>query len=57
MQKRIPSKQIKSIMSQKQWTYVPGPRMGTNNFMYGVELSSFPSSKKTKIVTQGGKKK
>jgi len=31
----------------KNFTYVSGPRMGTNNYMYGVELKKSLKPKKS----------
>jgi hypothetical protein len=53
--KKLSKNKVDSIINKKDWTYVPGPRMGTNNFMYGVELGTLKTSKKVKIVTQGKK--
>lgn len=52
---KLSKSKVNSIINKKNWTYVPGPRMGTNNFMYGVELGSLKASKKVKIITQGKK--
>lgn len=53
---KISKNKINSIINKKTWTYIPGPRMGTNNFMYGVEITGFKKSNKTKIITQGSRK-
>ncbi len=46
--KLISSDRVKSVMAQKTWTYVPGPRMGTNNYMYGIELKDLKKSNSKK---------
>lgn len=43
-------------MAIQKFVYVSGPRMGTNNYMNGVELSK-ASKKKTKGKKNGSKKR
>jgi hypothetical protein len=45
-------------MAIKRFTYVSGPRMGTNNYMYGLELKSAPKPRKSpKVNSKKGKRK
>jgi hypothetical protein len=46
-------------MSSKKNTYVPGPRMGTNNFLKGLEIKGSKSngSKKRSKTRKGGSKR
>jgi hypothetical protein len=46
--KLISPKQVQSVMAQKSWSYVPGPRMGTNNYMYGIELKDLKKTSNKK---------
>jgi hypothetical protein len=34
-------------MAMKQNIYISGPRMGTNNWMYGIELKNAPKPYKS----------
>lgn len=47
-------------MAIKRSNYISGPRMGQNNFMYGIELKNAPKPVKAPRVNnskQRGKKK
>jgi hypothetical protein len=39
----------------KNKIYISGPRMGTNNFMYGVELKDINKKKPSKSKKKKGK--
>jgi hypothetical protein len=45
-------------MAMKKSIYIAGPRMGQNNFLYGIELKSAPKPRKsTKVNTNKSRKK
>lgn len=44
-------------MAMKQQIYISGPRMGTNNWMYGIELKNAPKSVKSPRVNSNKKTK
>lgn len=44
-------------MAFKKFVYFNGPRMGTNNFMYGVELKDIKGKKSSKTTKTNKRKK
>ena len=45
-------------MAMKKSIYIAGPRMGQNNFLYGIELKSAPKPRKSpKVNTNKSRKK
>lgn len=44
-------------MVMKKSIYIAGPRMGQNNFLYGVELKSAPKPRKSPKVNKNKKGK
>jgi len=42
-------------MVMKNFTYIAGPRMGQNNFMYGIELKNAPKPVKSPRVNKNKK--
>jgi hypothetical protein len=44
-----------NIMVMKNFTYISGPRMGQNNFMYGIELKNAPKPVKSTRVNNNKK--
>lgn len=44
-------------MAIKNFTYIAGPRMGQNNFMYGIELKNSPKPVKSVRVNKNKKTK
>jgi hypothetical protein len=41
----------------KNFTYVQGPRMGTNNYMYGIELKNAPKPVRSPKVNKNKTRK
>lgn len=44
-------------MTFKGKIYISGPRMGTNNFMYGIELKDIKKKSSKKTRKSSGKKR
>lgn len=44
-------------MAIKRFNYISGPRMGQNNFMYGIELKSAPKPVKAPRVNKAKQRK
>jgi hypothetical protein len=47
----------KKKMAVKRFNYISGPRMGQNNFMYGIELKNAPKPVKAPRVNNKSRKK
>lgn len=41
----------------KRFTYIQGPRMGQNNYMYGIELKNAPKPVRSSKVNKKKRKK
>jgi hypothetical protein len=44
-------------MVMKKSIYIAGPRMGQNNFLYGMELKSAPKPRKSPKINNSKSKK
>lgn len=44
-------------MVMKKSIYIAGPRMGQNNFLYGIELKNAPKARKSPKINNNKNKK
>jgi hypothetical protein len=57
LENHLHQNQRKNKMAIKRFTYISGPRMGQNNFMYGIELKNAPKPVKAPRVNTSKQKR